>query len=132
MGRKLIAGSVLLVLLSFIACDEDCDSIFNSCADGPFYGDLKLLVTINDENPEVELVVFGGVIEKQDTLIHEFVTDKTIVYEMESGFYYSATASYVDGSRQIIAINGGELPTESDDCGCDYAGSKRLNLRLAK
>ena len=130
--KKLFIIGIGIGMLSLTACDGDCDGIFSSCADGPYYGELKILLTINDENPEVELVVCRGVIEKKDTLYHEFIRDNSVIYEPEAGEYYSATAYYVDGSKEILAINGGELPLESDDCGCDYGGSKRLNLRLAK
>lgn len=129
--KKLATTFVIFFLLSGIACsDEDCDFVI--CDSGPFFGDLNVLLTINDENPEVEVVIYEGKIEGKDTLFHEFISESNWVYSLESNRYYSGTAFYKDGIRDILVINGKNLPTKSDDCDCEYGQTKRLNLRLAK
>lgn len=124
--RKLAIPIFFLLLMAFIHCDDGC-----VCDPGPFYADLKIKVTINDENPEVFLTVFAGKIESRDTLIAEFVSESTIFYEMEAGHYYSATTTYTRGNRTYIAVDGRKMNLSSDDCDCDYAENATLNLRLA-
>ncbi|MFT6866636.1 MAG: hypothetical protein ACJA08_001471 [Cyclobacteriaceae bacterium] len=119
-------------LILFTNCDEDCDSVFHSCDSGPFYGDVNVRVTINDENPEVEIVLFRGRIEKQDMVIHEYVIENSTIYSLEAGVYYSGTAFYKDGIKEMLAINGKNLSTSTDDCDCKYADNMSLNLKLAK
>lgn len=131
MKQKLLA----VLIFSFgvlVSCDEDCDGFFHSCPDGPFFGDLNVKLTINAENPEVEVIIFRGRAEKQDTVIHDFVSQKSKIYNLEAGFYYSGNAYYQDGIKEILAINGKELSTSTDDCDCEYAENRNLNLRLAR
>ena len=114
-----------------------CSSIFWSCEDecicdsGPFYGELRVKLTINDENPEVLLTIMEGNIESQDTVISEYIDESNIYYELEADRYYSAVVYYDQGSRQITAIDGRRMRLSEDDCGCDYADNITLNLRLA-
>lgn len=120
-------ATIILFLFSILvfSCDDEC-----ICDNGPFYADMKVKVTINDDNPDVFLTVFDGKIESQDTLIAEWVNESTVFYEMEADRYYSAAVVYQDGNRQITAIDGRKMRTSEDDCGCDYAESMTLNLRL--
>lgn len=116
---------ILLLALFLTGCDDDC-----ICDRGPFYADMKVKLTINEDNPEVFLTVFDGNIESQDTLIAEWVNESSVYYEMEAGYYYSAVVTYQDGARQITAIDGRKMKTNDDDCGCEYGESMTLNLRL--
>lgn len=117
---------LILTTCLFISCDEDC-----SCPSGPFYGELKIKVTINDENPEVDLVIMRGRIEDADTILVETVTETKVFYEFEADLRYSATATYRKGSKTIVAIDGKLMDVFSDDCDCDYAENITLNLKLA-
>ncbi|MEQ8469655.1 MAG: hypothetical protein RIC35_00640 [Marinoscillum sp.] len=110
----------------FMHCDDTC-----ICDPGPYFADLKVKLTIDDENPEVFLTVFAGNIEDKDTLIAEFVNESTVYYEMEAGRRYSATTHYTRGNRTYIAVDGRKMRISSDDCDCDYGESATLNLRLA-
>lgn len=116
----------ILVIITFAGCDDSC-----ICDQGPFYADLKIKLTIDEENPEVFLTIFYGNIESQDTLIAEFVNESTVFYELEAGRRYAATASYQRGNRTYIAVDGKKMQISSDDCDCDYGESATLNLRLA-
>lgn len=118
--------------LVWSAC-EDCDDY--DCSSGPYYGDLRVWVTTNEENPTVEVTIFSGTVESQDTVWSGIASDsKFTVSEVRSGKYYSGTALYKDGFKEIIAINGRTLDTkESDfDCSCVDGGQAIINLRLAK
>ena len=116
----------LLVLLTFTSCDENCENI---CPRGPFFSDLRVLLTINDENPEVEVVIFYGRIENQDTVLTATVQEST-TFELESDLYYAVTARYKQGTKEIIAINGKKLELNEDDCGCESARNHTMNLTL--
>lgn len=119
---------IAIISLSVIwSCDEDvciCDS-------GPFYGELRVKITIDDENPEVLLTIMEGNIESQDTVISEYVNETNVYYELEADRYYSAVVGYDQGTRQITAIDGRRMTLSDDDCGCEYADNITLNLRLA-
>ncbi len=119
-------------LVFFANCDEDCNGVFQSCDSGPFYGDVNVRVSTSVENPEVEIVIYRGRIEKKDTVIHEFVNENSTIYSLEADTYYSGTAVYKDGIKDVLAINGKRLTTSTDDCNCDYADNMNLNLKLAR
>ena len=119
--KKILLISFALLMATISCTDDSC-----FCNSGPFYADMKVKLTINDENPEVFLTVFEGNFEAQDTLIAEWINESTVYYEMEAGRYYSAVVVYQDGARQITAIDGRKMKTSEDDCGCDYAESFTL------
>lgn len=123
---------ILLVLFS--SCfwtDEEEDCEFVSCGNGPFYGTLYINVTINQENPEVFFEIFEGRIE-EEILIDSFFTSKEFLcFELESGSYYSAKAYYVQGEKQIVAINGLTLKDATGECDCpEDGGSSTMDLEL--
>lgn len=122
----LVLGSMIL----WLSCDGEGGLGF--CPQGPFTGTLKVKVTINKENPEVELVIYRGVIEKGDTVIHDFVSKDSKEYKLESDVYYSGSVVYKDGIRTVIAINGKRLENQTDEDDCEYGGYNRLNLKLAR
>jgi hypothetical protein len=123
---KLKFIACLLVLLTFINCEEDCG---NSCP-APSSSELKLKLTINEENPQVEVVIFRGRIESQDIVLTETVSDNVVWYELDPDGYYSVTASYQQGNKEIIVINGKGFSLTDDDCGCGRAQNYSLNMKL--
>lgn len=123
--KKLLTALVGLGLVLLMDC-QDC-----SCSDNPCYGQLKVKVTINDENPEVLLTIFEGKIERKDTVLSEWVAKSTVNFDLEADVYYSATVMYKQGVRQILAIDGKEMPISEDDSNCEYGQDTTLNLKLA-
>lgn len=109
----------------FIHCDDGC-----VCDSGPPLGELEVRLTINDDNPDVQVNIFRGRIEDADTLFTETINESTIYYDLEAGRYYSATATYLKGARTIVAVDGRRMHISTDDCNCEYAESIRLDLRL--
>jgi hypothetical protein len=96
----------------------------------PSLSELKLRLTINEENPEVEVVIFRGRIESQDIVLTETVSDYVARYDLWPDGYYSVTARYQQGGKEIIAINGKGFSLREDDCGCKKAQNYSLNLKL--
>jgi hypothetical protein len=117
---------LLTALSLLIGCDE-CN-----CPAGDPFGELAIKLTINDDHPEVLVTIFEGNIEKADTLFSEYWSDDRVYYELESGRRYSATAHYFVDGREIVAIDGKQMTTSSNECDCNYGESITLNLRLAK
>ncbi|MEQ8241647.1 MAG: hypothetical protein RIA69_20710 [Cyclobacteriaceae bacterium] len=117
----------LMVLLAITSCDENCDDF---CPSGPLLSRLKINLTINEENPEVEVTLFRGRIERQDTVLEEVVSELVARYELDADGYYSATARYKKGNKEILAINGKKFSLTEDDCGCEKAQNYSMNLTL--
>lgn len=113
--------------LFLIGCEED---VFG-CGSGPYYADLKIRLTINDENPEAPVTVFLGRFENRDTLFSEVVSASDLIYEMEGGNYYSAAVLYTSGARQILAIDGKSMEITDNDNDCPSASDISLRLKLA-
>lgn len=121
---KIIKALIFIFPLIFINCFEE------QCDPGPHIGEMKVRVTINNENPEVHVVIFQGKIEKHDTLISERINHSPVYYNLEAGQYYSGTARYISGIREIIAIDGKTMQTSTDDNNCESAENFTLNLKL--
>ncbi|MFY0602089.1 MAG: hypothetical protein JXR03_20610 [Cyclobacteriaceae bacterium] len=134
MMKKVILSTSLIALLFTMACgdDEDDCGILSCIRGARTDGDLNVKVTINTENPEVEVFIFQGKIENQDTLFSDILTEKNKVYQVESDNYYSGTILYKDGIKEILVINGKNMPTIDNDCDCPRGKNINLNLRLAK
>lgn len=126
MKRYFLIGLFFTTAL-FIHCDS-CD-----CDPGPFYGELKIKLTINNENPELWLDIFSGRIEDGDTIISEMISTPEVYYELEADNYYSATVAYIKNGRMIVTIDGKKMDivTHGDDCNCESAEDITLNLKLA-
>lgn len=127
----------LWISLGLVLTCTHCDGCFSSCDSGPFFSDLEIKLTVNDENKEVPIEVFRGLYDDgvliiKDTISSGDLIDGRVIYNLEAGIKYAASATYQDGAKTIIAIDGGEMSLASDDCDCDYPTKLTLNLRLAK
>ena len=122
---KIFRPLCFLILWLLAGCQDDM------CDPGPYEGELTVKLTINNENPEVHLVIFRGKIENHDTLISEYLDESPVYYQLDADNYYSATARYVSGFREILAVDGKRMETSTDDDGCDYGQDMTLNLKLA-
>lgn len=128
---RFITGILTGCLLLFVNCD-DC-----TCDQGPFFADLELKITVNDENRSVPIEIYEGTYDKgfliiQDTVSSTDLVNGRMIYNLEAGFFYAAAAIYQDGAKTIIAVDGAEMRIRTDDCDCEYPDNRTLNLRLAK
>lgn len=111
--------------LTLMQCDT-CD-----CSNSGAYGTLKVRFTTNEDYPEVLITVFEGKIENQDTVESAYFKESPAKFELEAGYFYSATAHYVNGNKEIIAVDGKNMDVSSDDdCDCTTVPNVRLDLRL--
>ncbi|XOV92844.1 MAG: hypothetical protein ACFHWX_21915 [Bacteroidota bacterium] len=134
MGSK---NWILTLIFSSLLVFVHCDGCFKSCDSGPFFADLEIKLTVNDENTQVPIEVYEGMYDTgsliiQDTISAAALINGKAIYNLEAGIFYSAAAIYKSGAKTIIAIDGAEMQLSTDDCNCDYPSNRILNLRLAK
>ncbi len=110
--------AVIIFALLFLQCDSiidwAADGISNRCEEPdysdcntvePFKDFLHVRLTINDENPMVELTVYEGDYEN-NFIVSEIEADKeTEEIEVLLGQSYTVTAKYVYGSDTIMVID---------------------------
>ncbi|MBV6647118.1 MAG: hypothetical protein KI790_16795 [Cyclobacteriaceae bacterium] len=134
MMKKSLFYCALISLIWSSACNNDnCDDDFVSCPNGPVYGDFRVQVTINDDNPVVDVILFRGRIEDQDTLLQEAFDEEVRTFSLEMDKYYSGLAFYRhEGADRFPVLNGKNFNSATDDCGCDESRSSSLDLKLAR
>jgi len=103
-----------LLLLTYVAffiisCDdESCYRPRNCYNTEPDEADLVINLSINNENPSVDITVYKGDYEENE-VVTTFSTSKTTeVLSLPEG-RYSATALYNSGSKQILAVDGDRI-----------------------
>lgn len=135
--KNLILGVLLISMSSLLSCellcpsDDEDECLWITCQSGPFYSDLDIRVTINEETPTVLVEVFIGNIEDDIFLFSAELSKEWTSFNLEANTYYSVMAFYQEGDNTIVAINGKTLFAPSDDCGCDYDGGyTNLDVRL--
>ena len=134
MFRKLTIG-LILIFAGYSSCNlfpkincSDCK--FNE----PDSADIKMLFTINSENPRVPLVVYRGKVE--DSLVDWVDTthSETLYLYVKTGQYYSVVAKYKAGAKTIYAVDGDKIivQNEADYCNetCYIVTNNELDIRL--
>ncbi len=91
--------------------DEDCINYdYSDCnSTEPFYGFVNVQLTINKQNPEVELVVFDGNIENHDTIAHDTIDQPFFQIFVELNKTYSAIAKYKVNDNRVIAVGNDKI-----------------------
>lgn len=122
--KQIVLLFLMIMSLAWSSCDE-C-----TCDANQLIGELKIRLTLDEENPEVLITIFEGKIENQDTIFSGYVVDTEIFLDLDANVYYSATAHYVKSGRNYVAVDGREMTTSTDECDCEYANNRTLDLRL--
>lgn len=122
MKRIIKFGIALLVIALAGACEEylgsdvDCSECFDYKPDS---ADLIILVTINNEHPEVPIVLYRGNVEEKQ--VDWIDTARETPYCLYSAVdqYYSVSAEYKVDGKTILAIDGDRMKVKhvSDACG---------------
>ena len=86
--------------------------------DKPDSADLVVNLTINQEHPEVPIVLYRGNVEEGHVDWIDTARESTYYLYSAVGQYYSVTAEYRVGDRTIMAIDGDEMKAKhvSDEC----------------
>jgi len=126
---------VFTVLAGWSACDEymgivDCDECYSIEPDS---ADLIIYFTINNDHPEVPLIVYRGNIENDTDWIDTAITSPYYLYS-EIDQFYSVKAEYKVGDRIINVVDGGTIKakhvSESCDVECWVITGGELNAEL--
>jgi hypothetical protein len=141
MIRSFLHG--LLILSLFTGCDSLSSQNCNDCnTQEPDSADLKILVTINHENPYVPMKIYKGKIgdngfDKIDQAHIEWIdtTNKETMYlRVKLNEFYSVIVKYKSGVRTILAIDGSKISTQlvTDACNqnCYVVKGETLDVRL--
>ena len=105
------------------ACNEylgpivDCDECFNSEPDS---ADLVIYVTLNNEHPEVPIVVYRETMEGNQVDWVDTVRKSPYYLWSDVDQYYSVTAEYSVGDGKIIAVDGDRMKVKHVRESCDF------------
>ncbi|MFH2094445.1 MAG: hypothetical protein ABIJ16_02000 [Bacteroidota bacterium] len=115
--------------------EEDCyDYDYSDCNTiEPLESTLRIKLTINGQNPEVEIVVFNGKAEAKDTFSVTTVTDPVFYQTVPLNAYYSASATYNVDGKTIIATDGDRISSTSSvvcDSTCWSISGGYIDIRL--
>lgn len=129
---------LIILVLFFSACkdsSEDCtDTDYSSCnTTEPTEGELKVVLTINAENPAVPLFIYKGKIEAGELLSVDTAESSFYSVILPVNEYYSVAAKYKSGSRTIYAVDGDKIKRKSSvmcDSTCWRVIDAKVNVKL--
>jgi hypothetical protein len=123
MNRILKTGIIIAGLTFAGACEEylgpsvDCSECF---WEKPDSAELVIYLTVNDEHPEVPIVLYRGKVEDGEVDWIDTVREETYYLYSAVGQYYSVAAEYRVDGKTIVAIDGDEMKTKHVSEQCDY------------
>lgn len=134
MFRKILAG-LIIILGAYSSCDlfpkincKDCQVL------EPDSADLKMLFTINYENPRVPLTVYKGKVEDGNVEWVDTTNNETMYLYVKMNQFYSVEAKYKSGAKTIYAIDGDKITVtnQMDYCNqdCYIVTNNELDVRL--
>lgn len=119
-----------------------CKSKYDDCSDEdyakcitqkPDISKATVRVTLNEENPWVEVKLFEGDFENDQLVYQDTLYESRVIYYLATEKYYSATATYNKGEYTLIAVDGGEISIfryRMCELRCYEARELELDLRL--
>lgn len=87
--------------------------------DKPEYVQLRVKVTINEENPYVALTVYVGDFEENVIDWEDVTYNGTYWVDVYPDRYYSVKAEYKEGSKTVYAIDGDKVKLQYNSSDCD-------------
>ena len=139
MKKKILLIFLVSVMANLIfSCDKKFNFLEVDCSEcyriKPDNGELIIHVTINNENPEVPIVIYRDRIESGRIRIRDTVSEKTVYIEVPLNHYYSVKAEYKAGDDSVFAVDGERIETHrvTDQCDttCWIIKGGRYDLRL--
>lgn len=127
-------GLALIPLLFLSSCnfhEVDCETCYQIEPDS---SDLVVYVTINKQNLKVPLVIYKG--KREDNVVDWVDTayDATYYLYVLLNEYYTVEATYKNGHKTIIAVDGDKIKkrTSYSDCDttCYYITGGYVDCRL--
>lgn len=127
----------LLALIPQSGCElmeiivVDCNTCYTNYSE---VSDIKVKVTINEENQQVTITAYYGPYENNNIAFVESSTREEKILFLETDKHYTLKAEYTKNGRTYYVINGAKLTvrrdTESCSDPCYYVTGKNVDLRL--
>ncbi len=134
---------IFVILTTVISCEEDYDYVAEEdCIDydystcntiEPVHEYLKIDLTIDDDNPKVQLIIFKGYFEDSDTLFCDSLEAAYYELNLTLNQYYSVQANYLYDNKLIQAVDGTYLEKKTHvtcDSTCWYTTGDEVDVRL--
>jgi hypothetical protein len=130
--------TVILIFFLFASCDNvfvDCENYDYSDCDQvePADGELKVELTINNENQSVPVVIYKGNFEDRDTILDTLISENQLRYYLPVDRSYSVAATYFSGNKTIVAVDGDRMEKKSRkvcSATCWRVKGNNLDVRL--
>jgi hypothetical protein len=125
MNVKLSIKALLVFILLTMAgaCNEylgltvDCNDCWGFKPDS---ADLLIYLTINQDNPEVPLVIYRGNFEDGEVDFVDTARESTYTLYSAIDQYYSVTAEYKVEGKTVIVVDGDVMKAKDASSSCDY------------
>lgn len=120
--KIVIHTAFLLSILVFFSCEGDlletvdCSECYQT---EPDTGDIKVDITINDQNPSIPLIIYKGDIDNNNIEYIDTAFSSPYYLDVPIGKYYSVKAKYKVNEKTIIAIDGDKIKTKKVTDSCD-------------
>ncbi len=129
---------ILFIIVAFLFSCENNGSIGVNCSEcytvRPDSADLVIYLTINSDNPRVPLKFYRGNVEKNQVDWVDTSYSKEFRLYSKIDQFYSVEATYKDGTRKIIAVDGDKLTlsliTDACDADCWIIKGGVMDVRL--
>lgn len=135
-----IASALLLgiAVMTINSCEEDIILFDVDCSEcytqRPEYATMTIELTINEENPQVPVIIYLGEYEKQFIRVVDTAYSSVIKIDLAPARFYTVQAKYKVGSKTIYALDGDEIEllkvTSQCDSTCWVIRGGEVNVRL--
>jgi hypothetical protein len=119
-----IKALIVLVMLTLVgSCSEylglnvDCDNCWGFKPDS---ADLLIYLTINQDHPEVPIVIYRGNFEDGEVDFVDTAQNSTYTLYSAVDQYYSVTAEYKVDGKTIIAVDGDVMKAKDATSSCEF------------
>ena len=125
MNVKLYIKALLVFVLLTLAgaCNEylgltvNCDDCWGFKPDS---ADLLIYLTINQDHPEVPIVIYRGNFEDGEVDYVDTALESTYYLRSAIDQYYSVTAEYKVDGKTVIAVDGDVMKAKDASSSCDF------------
>ena len=124
MRRYFKLGIVLLGFALIGSCENylgpavDCDDCY---WEKPDSADLVIYLTINEQHPEVPIVLYRGNAEDRHVDWVDTARESPLYVYSAMDQFYSVSAEYKVGGKTIKVIDGDDMKAKFVSDACDYA-----------
>lgn len=113
--------NILLIIVA-LCFAFSCDDQYSECTEEdyancvttkPDEAEMIVDVTINDENPQVPLMIYKGKLDDGNVIALDTAKDEEFRRFFPVDQYYTVTAKYQAGDKTVMAVDGNKMYKES-------------------